>query len=211
MRILLVISISNILKINSGGSQRNALFAKALAKVGQVDIICFTEDDITLDIPNCKVLFSKEMYRHSTLKDSLRTLIGTAFQPSSPYSYFTVDKEKETIIDHFVKKGNYDVIATRYIDKAIEGAAMALRRQQRHKRLLSGATGVAGQCKVSENVALAKALIYNCLRPSVAHIAQFPKFSAAATASARMHAVSSLKKSLSNGGVSSTFVPISNR
>lgn len=127
MRILLVISISNILKINSGGSQRNALFAKALAKVGQVDIICFTEDDITLDIPNCKVLFSKEMYRHSTLKDSLRTLIGTAFQPSSPYSYFTVDKKKEAIIDHFVKKGNYDVIATRYIDKAIEGGLLKYR------------------------------------------------------------------------------------
>ena len=120
MRILFVVYGCDIFKIDSGGALRNTLFAKALSEIGYVDIICFSRDGVVSDIPNCDVLYSKKMYEHNNLLDSIRTLVGTIFFPLSPYSYYIVSKKKSAIVDDFVKKGNYDIIASRYVNLSIE-------------------------------------------------------------------------------------------
>lgn len=119
-RILLVIYGCDIFKIDSGGALRNTLFAKALSEIGHVDVICFSRDDAVSNIPNCNILFSRRMYEHNNLIDSIRTLLGTLFYPSSPYSYYKVSKKKSAIVSDFVKRGKYDIIASRYVESSIE-------------------------------------------------------------------------------------------
>jgi len=119
-RILLVIYGCDIFKIDSGGALRNTLFAKALSEIGHVDVICFSRDDAVSNIPNCNILFSRRMYEHNNLIDSVRTLIDPFFCPSSPSSYYKVSKKKSAIVSDFVKRGKYDIIASRYVESSIE-------------------------------------------------------------------------------------------
>jgi len=119
MKILLVINSIEIFMINSGGSLRNTLFACALSEIGHVDVIAFC-NGVVSNIPNCDVVYSKELTDYFGPMDSIRTLVGTTFRPLSPYSYFKVNRQKESIIDKFVEKNGYDIIATRYVDETIK-------------------------------------------------------------------------------------------
>ena len=120
MRILFVVGLCNIFKIDSGGALRNTLFAQALSEIGHVDVVCTSYNDVISNIPNCDVIFSKEIADYYGPMDSVRTLAGTIFRPLSPYSYYKVNRQKESIIDKFVEKNEYDIIACRYVDNAIK-------------------------------------------------------------------------------------------
>lgn len=120
MRILFVVDLCNIFKIDSGGALRNTLFAQALSEIGEVDVVCFSRNVVVSTIPTCNVVFSEEIANHYSLMDSVRTLIGTTFRPSSPYSYYKINRQKESVIDKFVEKNGYDIIACRYVDATIK-------------------------------------------------------------------------------------------
>ena len=96
MRILFVVGLCNIFKIDSGGALRNTLFAQALSEIGHVDVVCTSYNDVISNIPNCDVIFSKEIADYYGPMDSVRTLAGTIFRPLSPYSYYKVIKGLET-------------------------------------------------------------------------------------------------------------------
>ena len=120
MKILYIVYVCNIFKIDSGGALRNTLFAKALSEIGHVDVICFSRNKVVSNIPNCDVVFSKEISDYVSPIDSVKSLIKTLVRPSNPSSYYKVFKQKEAIINEFVRKNGYDIIACRYIDVAIK-------------------------------------------------------------------------------------------
>lgn len=121
MKILYVIGFAGMFGVpNCGASQRNTLFAKALARLGHVDVCSFTEEKIVSDIDDCDVVYSNlipdegnKYVRNASL------LIGMLFLPANPYSYFKKSKKREQVIDELVERNGYDIIACRYPGTAI--------------------------------------------------------------------------------------------
>ena len=120
MNILFVVNSLNVFKVNCGGALRNYLFAKALSEVGHVDIISFGNDNEVSNIPDCEVIFSKEMTDSFSSVGGIRSLVCATLWPENPYSYYQVDKRKEAIIDSFVNTKKYDIIVCRYMRPAIK-------------------------------------------------------------------------------------------
>lgn len=117
--LLVVNTHENIFNIDSGGALRSNLFIKALSEIGNVDVICFSKNDLVSNIPNCNVIFSQLIWDEKNYWDAFRSLLGMTIRPSNPYSYFKVNKQKTSIINSYVNKTKYDFIACRYVQTAI--------------------------------------------------------------------------------------------
>jgi glycosyltransferase involved in cell wall biosynthesis len=120
MNILFVINSDNkLFEIDSGGALRNNLFVRALSEVGHVDVICFSQNGIVSNIQNCDVIYSKRLTDFKDLKEVIRSLLCVTIWPSNPYSYYQVNKQKATIVNRFVEKNGYDIIACRYVETSM--------------------------------------------------------------------------------------------
>lgn len=117
---LLVINTpENPFKIHSGAALRSNLFIKALSEIGHVDLITFSKGDIKSNIPNCDVIFSQVIWDEKDYIEVIRTLFYMTIWPSDPYSYYKLNKQKASIVEHFANKKKYDYIACRYVQTAI--------------------------------------------------------------------------------------------
>jgi glycosyltransferase involved in cell wall biosynthesis len=115
--ILFVANADNkLFEIYSGAALRNNMFIRALSEIGHVDVVCFEEDNAVSNIPGCDVVFSKRMIEARGLRQGVRSFVRMTFSPSDPYSYYQLENQKAAIIKDFVEKGNYDIIACRYVD-----------------------------------------------------------------------------------------------
>jgi glycosyltransferase involved in cell wall biosynthesis len=115
--ILFIANADNrLFQVYSGAALRNNMFIRALTEIGHVDVICFMEDDTVSNIPDCDVVFSKRMMASKVFLEGTRSLVRMTFCPSDPYSYYRLDKQKAAVVNDFVKKGDYDIIACRYVD-----------------------------------------------------------------------------------------------
>ena len=83
--LLVVNTTENIFNINSGGALRSNLFIKALSDIGQVNIICFSKNELVSNIPNCKVIYSQLIPDIKDFWEVFRTLLGMTIRPSNPY------------------------------------------------------------------------------------------------------------------------------
>ena len=120
MNILFVVNSDNkIFEVDSGGALRNNLFVRALSEIGHVDVICFSQNDIVSNIKNCDVIYSKRLTDTKDLKEVFRSLLSVTLWPSNPYSYYKVNEQKAAIINGFVDKNRYDIIACRYVETSI--------------------------------------------------------------------------------------------
>ncbi len=120
MNILFVVNRCKTYIVNSGGALRNNLFLRALTELGHVDVISFWEDNLESNITNSDVLYSEVIgEKGSSRLERLHSLIKTTLWPNDPYSFFYKNEEKATIIDTFVKKKKYDIIACRYFDTVV--------------------------------------------------------------------------------------------
>lgn len=119
MEILLIVNWGNLFHVSSGCDMRNNLFAEALSEIGHVDIISFRQDELAPNIANCDVIFSKNIADSHNHFDFIRSLICMTISPNNPYSYYRTIKQKSDIIDSFVKKKKYDIIASRYVEPVI--------------------------------------------------------------------------------------------
>lgn len=121
MNILLIINTNNnIFKVDSGAALRNNLFVKALSQIGHVDVICFTQDNVVSNIPNCDVIFSKVILDDKDYMEAFRSLLCMTLWPLNPYSYYQVNKHKAAIVNDFIEQTDYDIIACRYVESAIK-------------------------------------------------------------------------------------------
>lgn len=109
--------------IDCGAAARSTLFVKALAQLGSVDVVSFYKEPVASTIENCHVIFSGFVGNDQVEPVSR---IGRIFQKVrahvdiyNPYSFYTLNKQREAIVDSFVQKEHYDVIACRYLDDAI--------------------------------------------------------------------------------------------
>lgn len=103
---------------NSGASVRSMNLIKALTQVGHVDVISFLDDE-TSNIENCDVIFSKFTGGVPLLSTPWKK-IQLVLHQYSTNDVWPVNERKQTIIKHAINKTNYDVIVTRYLDKACE-------------------------------------------------------------------------------------------
>lgn len=99
-----------------GGAQRSHLLLRALLKFGNVDVIAFT-DGIVSNLDGCNVVYSKPTSSAPQIS-RLKKWCGL-FTPWNPYSIFSINKEKESIVSDFVNQHNYDAIVVRYTHEAM--------------------------------------------------------------------------------------------
>lgn len=117
--ILFVANECRLFHISSGGDLRNNLFAEALSKIGHVDVISFGQDELVSNMHNCDVIFSKVIADTHNYLEFIRSIVCMTFFPKNPYSYYQKNKQKEDIIDSFVRKKKYNIIVCRYVDSAV--------------------------------------------------------------------------------------------
>ena len=102
---------------DSGASNRSTMFITALATIGHVDVVSFISDQQS-SVTNCDVIYSQDC---PSLKENGR--LGKFLKLLRPWdinAIFPLNKEKERIIDDYVCKNGYDIIAVRYINEAAE-------------------------------------------------------------------------------------------
>lgn len=129
MEILFIVNWGNLFHVSSGCDMRNNLFAEALSEIGHVDIISFRQDELAPNIANCDVIFSKYIVDSHNYFDFIRSLICMTISPNNPYSYYRTIKQKSDIIDSFIKKKEYDIIACRYVEPAIRCGLLKYREK----------------------------------------------------------------------------------
>lgn len=122
MNILFISTEGCFDSVKTGGAVRNHMFLKALSQIGHVDVISFYEEPLVSNLPNCDVIFSKNIKYENSKRSYLsfiRKLLLPLILPNYPYSYYRINKEIESIIDCYIRKREYDIIACRYIVNAI--------------------------------------------------------------------------------------------
>lgn len=108
-------------KTDSGAAQRSTLFVTALSKIGHVDVISFYNEKVSSNIGNCDVIHDAfiEDNPEETGKKNRFDFLRYILKPLNPYSYYDVNSRREALIDDFIARKNYDLIACRYIPNAI--------------------------------------------------------------------------------------------
>lgn len=103
---------------NSGASVRSMRIIKALAKIGNVDVISFVDNEVS-NISNVEIVYSNEIGMAS-IKGNRMNKLFKLFKWTNPYAIYPENKEKSKIIDEIVKQKKYDFIVTRYIHFACD-------------------------------------------------------------------------------------------
>lgn len=128
MKILFVSTQTNPFGLpTNGDSQRTRLLLKACARIGEVDVVTFV-GSVTSDIENVHVVHGSPVasspHRIGKLEKWRNALCATDLQP-----FFSVDHEREKIIDRIVNDGNYDCIVSRYIYRTLPCGLWKYRQQ----------------------------------------------------------------------------------
>lgn len=117
-----ILFVNNIFPLfahaDSGASVRSMNLLNVLTKQGQVDVISFLDNEKS-NIDNCNVIYSK-FVGGVPLLSTKREKIQLVLRQYNTSDVWPVNKRKQTIIKRAISKTNYDVIVTRYIDKACE-------------------------------------------------------------------------------------------
>lgn len=116
MDILFVSDWINPFDSSFGGAQRSNLLLRACCKVGNVDLVVFA-DGIKSDIDRCKVVYSSKI-RTSHPVGRIKKWVGL-LSPWNPNSIYSINKEKEYVINGLVAQKSYDAIVVRYIPEAM--------------------------------------------------------------------------------------------
>lgn len=116
-----ILFINNLYPIfdkgDSGASNRSTMFITALAAMGHVDVVSFIADQVST-VENCEVIYSQDC---PSIKENGRLgKFAKILRPWDINAIFPLNKEKEQIIDAYVREKKYDYIAVRYINEAAE-------------------------------------------------------------------------------------------
>lgn len=119
-----ILFVSNTYKLfsnlNTGASNRSTMFIKALAQIGEVDVVAFNGEEIST-ISNCRVIYGKRIDAAT-----MPTTGGSRWKKfhalfiNSVYDIYPQSEEKIRIINQYMQGGDYDFVACRYINEAVE-------------------------------------------------------------------------------------------
>lgn len=110
--------------VDCGAGNRSTMFVKALALLGHVDVVSFYKEPIQSNVENCEVVYcpssenTEKKHENSGAIHTCKQFLKLLFKDKDVYSYYELDKDKESIVDEFVNKTDYDIIACRYIGDA---------------------------------------------------------------------------------------------
>lgn len=104
-------------KIDSGASNRSTMFIRALAQIGHVDVISFTDDEVS-NVENCDVVFSCSIPNSVSANAKRLDKFLNLFRFNDPYSQYPIQPEKKKIVDSYLQQNEYDFVACRYIHEA---------------------------------------------------------------------------------------------
>lgn len=107
--------------IDCGASNRSTMFIKALTQIGTVDIVSFTGRRISPNIERCNVVYQdyvSDELPHSNIIKKAYNLFRPIISPKDPYSYYSLIPQKSKIVSEFMKNGEYDYVACRYMFEA---------------------------------------------------------------------------------------------
>lgn len=113
MRILFVSGANPFGTAISGDMQRSRLLLKALASLGEVDVVTFSGDAVS-DLDHVRLVFSKTMDWEVRMTGKMKKWMA-AMPFGDARSLFPVNWEQERILDGIISQGNYDVIVSRYL------------------------------------------------------------------------------------------------
>lgn len=105
-------------KTDSGASQRSMRVIRALAHMGHVDIVTFT-DAVNSTIDDVDVIYANRV-DGAILPNGVIAKIRTLIHTNNPNLFFPVHQGKENVLDGIISKSNYDLIVIRYIHFACE-------------------------------------------------------------------------------------------
>lgn len=116
-----ILYINNLYPIfdkgDSGASNRSTMFITVLAAIGHVDVVSFIAGQEST-VENCEVIYSQDS---PSIKTNGRLgKFAKLLRPWDIHSIFPLNKDKERIVDAFVREKKYDYIAVRYINEAAE-------------------------------------------------------------------------------------------
>ena len=104
-------------RFDSGASNRSTMFIRALAQIGHVDVISFTDNEVS-NVENCDVIFSCSIQNSVSVKAKRLDKFLNLFRYNNPYSIYPIQPEKKKIVDFYLKQKKYDFVACRYIHEA---------------------------------------------------------------------------------------------
>lgn len=93
------------------------MFISALASLGHVDVVSFLPDEQS-NVAGCDVIYSKDC-PSPKINGRLGKFV-MIMEPWNINAIFPLNIHKEEIIDRYVQRNNYDLIAVRYINEAAE-------------------------------------------------------------------------------------------
>jgi glycosyltransferase involved in cell wall biosynthesis len=105
-------------KADSGASQRSMRVIRALAHMGHVDVVTFT-DAVNSTIDDVDVIYANRM-DWTIVPNGIITKIRSLIHTSNPNLCYPIHPGKEKVLDGIISKQNYDLIVIRYIHFASE-------------------------------------------------------------------------------------------
>ena len=121
MKKILYICDQNPFEHNFGSQQRTHLLFNVLCEKGNVDLVCYTNDQKPEQIsnPKCTIKYFGRLPEKSNSKLFTRIIkILNILSSFSPYSVYDKNKEAAYTIRKLIKYGEYDFIVIRYIKNA---------------------------------------------------------------------------------------------
>lgn len=111
----------NPFKKDYGAQQRTRLIFDLLCKIGSVDLVCFTSDDLPeiISNQNYKIKYFGELQKNSNsvIKKRLLKIINL-FYSCSPFSVYSKNKNASKIVHDLLKENKYDIVFFRYMKNA---------------------------------------------------------------------------------------------
>lgn len=120
-KILFIASSNNPFTATQGSSQRSNLLLQACTKFADVDVISFcTEGE--QPVGDYQIVYQRIL--PSDKKEGRLKKFSHLLTPWIPNTLYQVDRRRETIIDNYIAKKQYDCIVIRYIPQAISCGLM---------------------------------------------------------------------------------------
>lgn len=126
MNILFVTSKFGLMShIDCGAANRTTMLVMALAQLGHVDVISFYKVPIHSTIPDCDVIYNTFIPNDNlTLKDKIIRKLNLIFRPWHPNGFYSINKQRDLVVEKLYNKKKYDIVVCRYIDNVVSCGLM---------------------------------------------------------------------------------------
>lgn len=106
-------------QLDCGAANRSYMFVKALAQIGQVDVVSFCDGSQQSDIKNCRLVWGSNVEENKSIVHRVVKNIRLVLTPWAVSGYYECEKKKQEIVKKIYNEKKYDIVACRYIEDAV--------------------------------------------------------------------------------------------